>query len=618
MQSRLTQGGRVLPLSEFFRVKAGTGMEKKSFLSKLYHIIFAFVVCAFIAYLIYISLVNNIAIFNGRPNSGYETVTDYTCTEIKDDSAPAGVIKEYRFVIAEISEGDTHLIFYTTHQYSETYIDGELVYSIVSTGANDIKTVGSNWIMIPISAQDAGKEVTVRITPVYKTFIYREVEFMIGSDLAIYTAYLAKNLPQLVLCFIALFVGIAYIVVGIWYTFREKKSEELMMLGLFSVMVGVWRLTDNLFTPFMFSENPTFTFYCSNVVLMLVSVPFIKSVSYRYNRLSRTVLDLYCIVALIVSFIQLILQISGVADIREYLTITHIVIVTGVLLLLANYIYNRKIGYRSKHHSKIIIFSPFICIIGAIIDLILFYFQGSSAYLLYTLVAFVIFTTSNGIRVIVDYGNRGRILADQEKELLNSRVLIMLSQIKPHFLYNSLSSISELCVTDPERARNALIDFADYLRGNMDSIGKDDIILFSKELKHIECYLNLEKIRFGNRLKVVYDIRKSDFWIPTLTIQPLVENAVKYGVCAKKEGGTVTISTRQEDNKIIISVTDDGVGFERHVVEEAQEKDERSHIGLANVEKRLAQLVGGSLTVNSEKGKGTVVQVVIENTLEKE
>ncbi len=586
-------------------------MKKRSLLSRITFILFAIVGAVFAAYLTYVFAANNVSIFDGRPHSDYYTVTDYTCTDIRDESAPVGIVIEYSFTVPQISESDTHLAFYTTHQYSETYVGGELVYSVVQDGDNNIATVGSNWIIIPLSAQDAGKEITVRITPVYEPFVNRGIEFILGSDLAIYRSYLEKNLPQLILCAINILAGIIFIGTGIFFAFRKKQCEEVIMLGLFSAMVGFWRLFDNRFTPFMFDRDPTFIFYLSIVMLMFACVPFAKMLSSKYNRVTGMIIDFYCIAVLLIGIIQLALQVFGILDIRQTLIATHIMLIIGVLIILSGYI--NLFFKRKKKSEDSVMLSPIICIVGAIIDEVEFFLHGTSAYLAYTMLAFVIFTVIEGIRIIYDYTKRGKILADQEKELLKSRVLIMLSQIKPHFLYNSLGSISELCVTDPERAREALVDFSDYLRSNMDSIGNDEIIPFSKELKHIECYLNLEKIRFGSRLKVVYDIKVSDFSIPTLTIQPLVENAVKHGVCAKKEGGTVTLATRREENRIIVSVIDDGVGFDGNAAGNTDEKDTRSHVGLENVQKRLEQLAGASVEIKSRKGKGTAVEIIMES-----
>ena len=193
------------------------------------------------------------------------------------------------------------------------------------------------------------------------------------------------------------------------------------------------------------------------------------------------------------------------------------------------------------------------------------------------------------------------MLKEQEKQLAEGRIDIMLSQIQPHFLFNALISISVLCEKNPMKAQTALNDFADYLRGNLDSLRRTAPVPFSKELKHIKIYLSLEQMRFESELNVVYDIEADSFLLPALTVQPLVENAVKYGVGKKPGGGTVTISTREEATCFSITVADDGVGYDP----QETQYDGRTHIGIDNVRARLAAMVGGTLTIQSEKGRGT-------------
>ncbi|MGN0614245.1 MAG: sensor histidine kinase [Porcipelethomonas sp.] len=198
-----------------------------------------------------------------------------------------------------------------------------------------------------------------------------------------------------------------------------------------------------------------------------------------------------------------------------------------------------------------------------------------------------------------------------EKELLlelrENRISITLSQIQPHFLNNVLSTIRGLCDSDTEKARDALVDFSLYLRENMDSIKSSEPIRFERELSHIKTYIKLEKLRFGDKINVVYDITESDFAIQPLTIQPIVENAVKHGISRKEEGGTITLKTAEENGFIIISVADDGVGFDVH--DHGMSGDSRSHVGLENVKSRVESYPGGKFTVESEKGKGTIVTI---------
>jgi len=153
-------------------------------------------------------------------------------------------------------------------------------------------------------------------------------------------------------------------------------------------------------------------------------------------------------------------------------------------------------------------------------------------------------------------------IAHLKRDLTENRISIMLSQIRPHFLFNSLTAIQELCLIDPETASEAMGEFSHYLRGNIDSLSINKPVPFEKELHHVKMYLSLEKRRFSKKLNVVYDVLTSDFFLPALTLQPVVENAVRHGVVKRNEGGTVTIRSEKTETGIIITVTDDGAGFD--------------------------------------------------------
>ena len=202
-----------------------------------------------------------------------------------------------------------------------------------------------------------------------------------------------------------------------------------------------------------------------------------------------------------------------------------------------------------------------------------------------------------------------QFVRDHERELKDGqRVQIMLSQIKPHFLYNALGAIEELCESNPQMAKTATVTFSRYLRGNMTSIGATDSIPFEKELSHTKLYLELEQIRFEDALRVEYDISCMDFTIPTLTLEPLVENAVRHGIRGNEDGrGTVTISAREFQDRFEVSVQDDGPGFDP----ERMPDDGHPHVGLTNVRERLMQVCGGTLQIESYVGCGTTATIVL-------
>ncbi len=201
-----------------------------------------------------------------------------------------------------------------------------------------------------------------------------------------------------------------------------------------------------------------------------------------------------------------------------------------------------------------------------------------------------------------------RKIAQQAQQQTELQTAIMLSQIGPHFLYNALSCISGLCLSEnAPKSRTAVNVFSDYLRANIDSISEKRFIPFERELEHIKAYLWLEQMRFGEDLRVEYDIPYAFFALPPLVVQPLVENAVKHGIIPKNGGGTVRICTEKTENGVRITVSDDGVGFDAA----EKQKDNKTHIGIQNVERRLRIMCNGTLEIHSKPGVGTTATIVI-------
>lgn len=242
------------------------------------------------------------------------------------------------------------------------------------------------------------------------------------------------------------------------------------------------------------------------------------------------------------------------------------------------------------------------------------------SYILLPFVALIIQTFYYGISLIniaisismilmfvVAMEEQNQNLARKEKEAADLKISLMLSQIAPHFVYNALTTIQQLCVKDPKMAQETVGEFAAYLRGNLDALNKEECIPFEKELQHVKHYLAIEKKRFGDRVNVIYDIQEEDFVLPPLTLQPIVENAVKHGICKKREGGTIHIHTEKTDHEVRIIVEDDGVGFDSGHLPE----DGRAHVGIKNVTDRLKSFGSGSLTVTGEPGKGTVAVITL-------
>ena len=203
------------------------------------------------------------------------------------------------------------------------------------------------------------------------------------------------------------------------------------------------------------------------------------------------------------------------------------------------------------------------------------------------------------------YLESGRLFLQRERELEESRANAMMLKISPHFIANTMSSIVALCYTDAAKACELASSFAVYLRDNYADMSENAMIPFSKELEHIRNYLAVEEVRFSG-LRVEYDIRADAFLLPTLTVQPLVENAVRHGVTKRPDAsGTVKLSSFECENDYVIRIADDGVGFDITAVKTGK------HIGISNARARLKILCGGALSVTGQPGQGTVCEIRI-------
>ena len=192
-----------------------------------------------------------------------------------------------------------------------------------------------------------------------------------------------------------------------------------------------------------------------------------------------------------------------------------------------------------------------------------------------------------------------------EAELKESRISIMLSQIQPHFIYNTLGTIERMCLKDPQKAFDLVRNFSLYLRGNFSELDSVAPIRFEEELKHIEYYVHIEKVRFPD-MSIEYDVEATEFVLPALSVQPLVENAIKHGLMRLESGGTVLVRSYETPTHFCVSVTDDGVGFDTSLP-----IDEKKHVGLRNIRGRLNAMVNGDLILESKPGVGTKAVIMI-------
>ncbi len=352
-----------------------------------------------------------------------------------------------------------------------------------------------------------------------------------------------------------------------------------------------------------FEDIGLFTFTATFIIKLISLVYITKCLKIKTaDNVFVAFSAIFLVLSLLISFVP-----SAVFDIYYY----------KILQLLSSiidiYIINKlciEIAKKTEN-SLLYLLSYVFVVIGILIDVL--YANGAihincSAVMPVCFLLFVAFTAVIHTRRIRKVFEVALEVQRLETELERANNSIMLSQIQPHFMYNALNTIKSLIKRDPPKAEQAVIDFSMYLRGNMDSLTKIDPIPFSEELDHIKHYCNIEQLRFQDKLDVFYEIGPEDFYVPTLSVQPIVENAIKHGVTKRPEGGSVTISTDEDENYYYIIVEDDGVGFD---VDAAlnMEDENRSHVGIKNIRERFRAVMSADIVLESVVGKGSRVTV---------
>ena len=238
-----------------------------------------------------------------------------------------------------------------------------------------------------------------------------------------------------------------------------------------------------------------------------------------------------------------------------------------------------------------------------------------SQYVFLVLFAVAMIMVLNLIPRNINTANKAREL-EVERTMLNaqlteSRISTMMSQIRPHFIYNTLGSIEQLCYIDPKKAGELVHNFSKYLRGNFRDLDNPKPIPMLQEMDHVHHYISIENVRFPD-MTIYFEMNSEDFNIPALTIQPIVENAIKHGLMKLEKGGTIRVASYEIDTHYCVSVKDDGVGFDTNVL-----LDERKHVGIRNIRGRLKEMVNGTLEIESEIGVGTTVLIKIPKEVQK-
>lgn len=413
-----------------------------------------------------------------------------------------------------------------------------------------------------------------------------------------------KSVFNATVCFLGVLILLIHIVN---VSFKKERRKDENYLLLFFIFTLVHFATYFAFV--LIKEK-----YTSNAYIMTFYTIF-----YIMNNVEVLLFYLY-----MVHYAKIPHKLNKVVGLINLITFS-IFVISDIVNIFAHFYFTSVDGVYTR--AKLMIISQGYQLVMLLITFVLLLFNKSLnirekiAFSLYCILPFISIIAQNNmpgyaiayatlliaIEILFLFLNveKNIKLREEEEKLKDANVKIMVSQIRPHFVYNTLSSISTLIAIDPDKAQKALDEFTDYLRMNISTLTETKLIAFEDELKHIKTYVDLEKMRFNERVNVNYDIQVSNFNIPPLSIQPLVENAIKHGILKKIEGGTVNLKTYEDESDIFIEISDDGIGFDMNEVDFKGNK----HIGLNNVNHRLTKMCQGEMMFKSVPQKGTTVVI---------
>lgn len=513
---------------------------------------------------------------------------------------------------------NTHIHLYICNLAVRIYQNGKLIRTVGEKGTYPptARSAGNGWFTFTSPGISLKDDITIIVSNAYNTNIPAAYDRFIQS---IYTGDPRSLLFDNPIGSGALFLGgLLFFILGlvslfallILRSFNTAISSTPGYLAAFTLNSDLWIIPAY---PKRFPALPPYGVFFNvlySACLALFSPLMAFYLMHLVEGRARRIIGWSGYAMLAANVVAVTLQVIGILDGYDILTIMIIPSIIGWFLSL-ELVFREQLQRQTPCRNLILI--SILCLgIGVMVDMMNGLFDFSSDYYGF-LCGFMCFIILQSIYALVYTRNiirQAGQVKEMENALLQQRIAIMASQIQPHFIFNVLNVIRQLCLADPEKAEHAVLHFASFLRGNIDSLGSTGLIPFSKEMEHTAHYVSLMRTRFGDRVRFILSAGLDGFMLPPLTIQPLVENAIRYGLLAKEEGGTVEVSTSKTSDRIIITVRDDGVGFDPL----SPKQDGRRHIGIENVKQRLLTQCGGSLDIRSEPHAGTTVTISLPRT----
>lgn len=511
-----------------------------------------------------------------------------------------------------------YLSFYLNHIGVTISVNGERVFD--SGRVNDDvpeMVCGSYWSGWSSEEVKAVDEIQIRLHNPHKygnAGAYNEFldSLYFGGGMALQKQLHQMSMPYQITGMFIMVVSVALLGMALGYLVQRISSGSLLWsMGLMSLFMSGYILMDTIDNEFrsnLIVFNTCMRLFCilfgslelANCIRKILTGKRCKIAGY-FVAMQATVNGILVLLSLI--------DIIDVYDISLYWAISQGIVFLAMFgLCVLEYLRGVKEERILSVSCMTLIFVVLFELVNARVN---FCTSGIIVKVIFTML-FLFYLVSAVKLVVVNH--EAAIKAKKlESELTDSRIVLAMSQIQPHFIYNALGAIRSLCVEDSRTAVEAIDRFSGYLRGSFEAMDKKQCIPFHKEMELVDNYLYLEQRRFEDKIKIEKSLETENFMLPPMSVQPIVENAVRHGIRGKRTAGTVIIKSFADEAEYIIIVADDGVGFD---ISEMK-KDGKVHVGLQNVEKRLNLMCKGRLEVESVPGEGTTVIIHIPKNLKK-
>lgn len=332
---------------------------------------------------------------HGKFNEGYRILKDYRQELLTDEAAPVQARQEYTWQVDGVKGAYKDLFFYSYHQNVEVYLDEDCIYRMAVDEGNAFgKTPGCLWNDIVLEPQDNGKTVKILLTPVYESAIGAEPVFYFGSKYDIASDIVVKSLPSLILGIAAILIGLVFVVFTL-YNYRNAEVDKgLLMLGAFSICVGIWKITDAEALELLFPYPIALTLL-TYFALLLLCVPFIMFMKELHSSKESILWYIPCFTSFLVMVAMLGLQFTGIADFREALTLIHLELFFSVIVCVIMAVREvRNVGWTPK--LKLHISCICICFLGLILDLVFYYLGNGHSMVILGMLGFITYIIAMG------------------------------------------------------------------------------------------------------------------------------------------------------------------------------------------------------------------------------